>query len=172
MLPIRIFKSLLIAASLLITNASITTQYVCNNGEYCQVTSTGSVCTATAEMPGGTITWINPNNRKIRTQCFGLPDRVLVSSGGSCILTCPSSCIVTKDVKIPCEGYGNDANDVVEDDFVNDDDDIDWIDHSKHSQHSGDDDDGIDDDDDRASASAHLRPALYLVISYSVFQFI
>ena len=88
-----------------------TTEYVCNNGEYCTLSSNGGICSPIGQgLPSGNI--FSPTvmgegaSTTVPYNCIGINDSDLVSGGGSCQMSCPDSCKVTPDVTNPCGSTG------------------------------------------------------------------
>jgi len=111
--PSSAVKYQLLAASLIASSAS-NTEYVCNNGEYCQLSSNGGMCSPTAlGLPSSYIfsTSLTGTGATagINHQCIGFPDYDLASSNGNCIMNCPSSCTVTQYVAFPCSNNNSDG---------------------------------------------------------------
>ena len=93
------------------------TEYVCNNGEYCTLSSTGGDCGPIGQgLPDGTV--FMPDligegaSMNVTYSCIGIDDSDsdLVSGGGSCQMSCPDSCKVTPDVTNPCGSTGGGGN--------------------------------------------------------------
>lgn len=99
------------------TNAAYT-QYVCDSGEYCTALAvplfrrnlqsqscTPDVTSGTnGSGSGGASTVIPPFRSlegKVKSQCMAFRSS-LVGNGGLCIVTCPSSCVITENVEKPC----------------------------------------------------------------------
>jgi hypothetical protein len=88
-----------------------TTEYVCNNNEYCTLSSNGGVCSPIGQgLPSGNS--FSPTvmgegaSTTVNYNCIGIDDSDLVSGGGSCQMSCPNTCKVTPDVTNPCGSTG------------------------------------------------------------------
>eukprot|EP00986_Skeletonema_menzelii_P020773 scaffold32272_cov137-Skeletonema_menzelii.AAC.1 len=86
------------------------TQYVCNNNEFCKLSSNGGYCRPTAlGLPSGYVFSTSLSGAgtfsEIYHECIAFPKTDLVTGGGSCIMTCPATCEVTQNVANPCQGH-------------------------------------------------------------------
>ena len=92
------------------TDAFGTTEFVCNSGSYCTLSSTGGVCSPMGKgLPFGSNympTVMNSASMNVPYDCIGFSNSDLVSGGGSCQMSCPDTCTVTPDVTNPCGSGG------------------------------------------------------------------
>jgi hypothetical protein len=106
------FSSLLVLAAIAGTTTTTAgiTEYVCNNGEYCTLSSNGGLCNPIVQLPSGNIftptlydgTGSGGAPIDVPYNCIGINAFDLVSGGGSCQMSCPNTCKVTPDVTNPC----------------------------------------------------------------------
>ena len=103
--------SILSAAVLLLARPVVasSTEYKCSGGEFCQLSSNGSMCTPIGQgLSSGNVFMPtlmgSGTSSPMPYDCIGISSNDLAESGGmgGCVVTCPGSCTVTPNVASPC----------------------------------------------------------------------